>query len=342
MKKRIFCVVMAVMMVFMFAACGSNEDGDAAAGWSLQGYFTDEDNNFASITFMEDPDEPGWYVGLMIGEDMMADSYGGIVPEEGTVLKGTIPNGNADKELNITVSREGEKDIMIEVEGGETYHLAPLTVPEASIMVTINTVGRGNIAYEPGEGPVEADPETPYQSAQVNLADPETYTLLAYPEPGFKFVKWTKNGEDYSTEAQFTVLLEETADFVAVFEEDENYAKEKLASLAGEYQCDRAHAILVQTGDNTMGITVEWGGSASTLGKWVMSGEMDVYSNTLFYTDCTMTDITYNENGDVESEELKFKDGAGMIIFNEDGTFTWSDNESGNTDMVFEPMPEGR
>ena len=68
----------------------------------------------------------------------------------------------------------------------------------------------------------ELDPDEPYQSAQVNLEEPETYTFAAAPEEGNVFVKWTKNGEDYSTEPVITVLLEESADFVAVFEEGHN------------------------------------------------------------------------------------------------------------------------
>lgn len=33
-------------------------------------------------------------------------------------------------------------------------------------------------------------------------------------------MKWTRNGEDYSLEPQITLLLDESADYVAVFEPD--------------------------------------------------------------------------------------------------------------------------
>ena len=36
----------------------------------------------------------------------------------------------------------------------------------------------------------EIDEEYPYQSAVINLAEPTTYTLLAWPEAGWQFVKW--------------------------------------------------------------------------------------------------------------------------------------------------------
>ena len=67
----------------------------------------------------------------------------------------------------------------------------------------------------------ELDPEEPYQSAQINLAEAETYTFAAAPEEGSAFVKWTKNGADFSTDPVITVLLDESADFIAVFR-DEN------------------------------------------------------------------------------------------------------------------------
>ena len=50
----------------------------------------------------------------------------------------------------------------------------------------------------------------------------ETVTVMSslLPEEGNVFVKWTKNGEDYATEPVITVQLDESADFVAVFEEE--------------------------------------------------------------------------------------------------------------------------
>ena len=49
------------------------------------------------------------------------------------------------------------------------------------------------------------------------------YTFAAAPEAGYVFVKWTKNGEDFSTEPVVSVQLDESADYVAVFEEDPDW-----------------------------------------------------------------------------------------------------------------------
>lgn len=91
---------------------------------------------------------------------------------------------------------------------------------EASIVVRVNVEGMGNIAYAEGETAPEIDPEYPYQSAQINLAEPAVHTLAAWADEGSYFVKWTKNGEDFSAEPTVTVNLDESADYVAVFDWD--------------------------------------------------------------------------------------------------------------------------
>lgn len=67
-------------------------------------------------------------------------------------------------------------------EGGDAYHFVKEETSEATIIVHINTEGMGNIEYTEGEETPEIDEEYPYQSAQI------------------------------------TVLLDESADYVALFE----------------------------------------------------------------------------------------------------------------------------
>ena len=235
MKKWIG-VIFCVVMLLALCACGggkqesnteetgtpSSASEQTDAEWTRDGYFQDENENFLSVTYMDDIDEPGWYVGCMLGEDMTEDSWGGTLPQEGNSLHGTLPSSGSKDDITVTVSEEGTDGLLLEVEGGETYHFTSMGDMTASIIVTINTEGRGMIGYEEGETVPELDPEEPYQSAQVNLGEPATYTFAAAPEEGNVFVKWTKGGEDYSTEPVITVLLDESADFIAVFKEDAN------------------------------------------------------------------------------------------------------------------------
>ena len=149
----------------------------------------------------------------MLGEDM----YGNYVEPEGSTLHGNIVPDYEEGEFIVTVSEEGEDGVLLTVDGGESYHFKVMDIPEATIFVHVTTEGNGMIAYKEGEEVPEIDPEYPYQSAQINLAEPAVYTLLAQAAEDWSFVKWTKDGADYSTEPQITLELSESTDLVAVF-----------------------------------------------------------------------------------------------------------------------------
>lgn len=335
MKKKFFVVLLVALVVLAFAACGGKSGGE----WTREGFFEDENGDYLSITYMDDVDEPGWYVGFMAGDDLMGDSYGGMLQDEGGILKGILncSDGN-ETDYNVTVTEEGETGVAFEFDG-DTYHFLPMDMPEATIFVTINTEGWGNIEYAPGEDEPEVDTEYPYQSAQINLAEPETYTFLAWPEECNRFVKWTKNGEDFSTDPVITVLLDESADYVAWFEETDD-VHSVLASYVGQYQCDRAALVVKATGGRNAEFVVEWSDSAYSIGRWTMSGEFVPDLMEVMYSDCTLSTVTYNQDGTVQSEEVLNELGMGTFTFNEDGTITWNDDQNEYGEMVFERIPD--
>ena len=345
--KKLICLVLCAVMLLALGACGGKKETPAqetpaaqepeARDWTRSGYFTDENDDLLSITWMDDVDEPGWYVGVMIGE-LMA---GGTLPQEGNALKGSLSTWEEDEEpIAVTVSEEGADGILLVVDGGESYHFTHYDMPEATIFVTINTEGWGGmIEYAEGEETPEIDPEWPYQSAQVNLAEPETYTFAAAPEAGYVFVKWMKNGEDFSTEPVITVLLDESADFVAVFEEDPDW-QNPVMNFIGEYQCDRAHALVECFDKQDAWITIEWGSSAWETARWDIVGTLDLDTLTIEYSGVTKSIVTYDNDGEIVSQEPEYEDGTGTITFNDDGTFTWHEDQSEyGTDMVFEWVP---
>ncbi len=284
---------------------------------------------------MEDIDEPGWYVGFMNGEDPIDDSFGGILTPDGDSLYGSLASGGDRPDVTVRVSAEGEDGLLLAVEGGESYRFKPMELPEATIFVSINTEGWGNIDWAVGENAPEIDPDYPYQSAQINLGEPAVHTFVAWPNAGSRFVKWTKNGEDFSTEPQISVLLDESADFVAVFEDDPDW-QNPVMNFIGEYQCDRAHMLVGAEGMDGYTIIVEWGDSARSLAKWVIEGTLDGDTMTAQYDSAVKTYVTYDDNGGVESEELLSDQCSGTITFNGDGTITWHDDQSEyGEDMVF-------
>ena len=312
--KKIICFILCTIMLFTVAACGTeksensaeqqtaapSEAEQASFEWTREGYFQDENENMLSVTWMEDIDEPGWYVGCMLGEDWIEDSWGGTLPQKGSTLHGALPSSGSKDDITVTVSEEGEDGLLLVVEGGETYH---------------------------------------YQSAQVNLGDPATYTFAAAPEAGSMFVKWTKNGEDFSTEPVITVLLDESAEFVAVFEEDPGW-QNPVMNFIGEYQSDRAHALVECSGTEDALITIEWGGSAAELARWDIFGRLNTETLTINYSGVTKSIVTYDDSGEIVSQEPEYEDGTGTITFNDDGTFTWHEDQSEyGVDMVFEWVP---
>ena len=313
--------------------------GSAAGGWTREGYFEDGNDNFLSVTWMEDVDDPGWFVGCMLGEDVIEDSWGGTIQVEGDTLHGEIASSGEKDPLTVTISEEGENGLLLSVEGGEEYHFVTMDLPDATIIVTVNTEGMGNIEYAEGTESPEIDPEYPNQSAQINLAEPAEYTLLAWPKAGNMFVKWTKNGEDFSTDPQITVNLEESADFIAVFEEDPDW-QNPVMNFVGDYQCDRARAHIECSGSEDARIVINWAGSASDVAQWEIVGRLDTETLTIEYSGGAKSHVVYGEGGEEVSRELEYGDGTGTIKFGDDGTFTWHEDQSeSGEDMVFEWVP---
>ena len=221
--KKVLSAILAAGMVFGLAACSGSQTAETekqeetVRDWERQGYFTDENANLLTVLPSMYDEYPGWYVGLFLNDD----AYGWVVQQEGNSLHGNIVPEYDEGEFVVTVTEEGEDGLLLTLENGETYHFTKTEMPEATIIATVNIEGFGAINYVEGTETPEFDPEHPYQSAQINLAEPATYTFLATADmEGWKFVKWTLNGEDYSTDELITVELTENADFIAVFESE--------------------------------------------------------------------------------------------------------------------------
>lgn len=215
----------------------------------------------------------------------------------------------------------------------------PTEAPEAKIFVTVNTEGMGNIDTIEGETAPVINPEYPYQSTQINLAEPTVYTFLAWPQAGNLFVKWTKNGEDFSTEPQITVTLDESADFVAVFEDDADW-QNPVMNFVGEYRCEKLHALVECMGKTEAWITIEQKESDTEATRWLISGKLNTDTLTISYTGSLKAKLVYDADGEVQSTEDEYEDGSGTVVFREDGSFLWHEDRAEDTeDRVFEWLP---
>ena len=81
---------------------------------------------------------------------------------------------------------------------------------ENPVTITVNIKGvDGNIAITDDGTEPQIDPEFPAQSAFMNVEKGTVVKILAEPEEGYHFFKWTVDGKEYSTEPLITVTAEE-------------------------------------------------------------------------------------------------------------------------------------
>ncbi len=87
-----------------------------------------------------------------------------------------------------------------------------------TVLIQVNTYGLGNIAVT-DDGTEPEFGEYPYQSSVMNVAAGTEIKMAANAdaEEGYVFVKWTKNGEFYSTDEKLSVKADADAEYIAVF-----------------------------------------------------------------------------------------------------------------------------
>ena len=93
----------------------------------------------------------------------------------------------------------------------------------------------GQIALAEGDEPLAFDDESLIRGAVLELVEPSDYTFAAKADEGYRFVKWTKNGETFSTDAQITLALTESAAYVAVFRVYNPYAGEPVSDIGSAH-----------------------------------------------------------------------------------------------------------
>ena len=118
--------------------------------------------------------------------------------------------------------------------------------------------------------------------------------------------------------------------------EPEEDGQNPVMNFIGEYQCDRAHAVVECEGTDSARIKIHWGSSAWDAAEWVIVGKLDLDTLTISYTGASKTIVTYDWDDEIESEEKVYEDGTGTIVFHDDGTFTWHEDQSEyGKDLVF-------
>ena len=286
-----------------------------------------------SVTWMEVTDQKGWYVAIDLAD---GTNYGNFLMPEGNTLHGNIVPEGENGKLVVTVAEEGANGLLLVTDTGKSYHLTPMELPEASIVVSINTEGLGHVAYAESEDKLSFD--EPFTSHQFGLEGPAKIVIGAdTKEPGWGFIKWTLNGKDYSTDPVITVEISEDSEFVAEFAYVEEDGQGIAINYIGDYVCDRAQAHVELLDDDRVKVTIRWGGGAKSEATWTMTGKINEDKLSLYYTDSVKKVINYKDDGSVESEKVEYENGTGHIKFKDNYTIVWLDDQGdSNGEMVFE------
>ena len=280
--KKVLSIMLCLAMVLSFAACGEKK----AAEWTRVGSFSDGESAYVNIQKSEDSEHPGWLVSVMAEEGM----HGWYIQQEGNELKGNL---KADYETDgedfiVTIAEEGEDGIKLTIDGGKSYSLKPYEIPQAKYAITINTRGEGTIAYAQEGEELVFDEDFPATSAYIGVEDVEKITIAAKPAEGYKFWKWTKNGEDFSADTEVTFDITESAEYIAHF---------------GPKGIDETHVDLesVKTLGQIMGLP-EYGSSTSD-GKYIYAFEQDW---VIYRAIANLDEATYKAVFDIEFDDPEY------------------------------------
>lgn len=103
-------------------------------------------------------------------------------------------------------------------------------------------------------------------------------------------------------------------------------AANEYAALAGDYQdrvSQRASLMLTYDAEaDAAKLTVYWSSSAVSTTSWVMTGKLS--DNVLSYSDCSCTELTYDEEGNVSEENTVYTGGEGYFEIAGDGVLKWT------------------
>ena len=109
-------------------------------------------------------------------------------------------------------------------------------------------------------------------------------------------------------------------------------------NFVGKYHAgDSIEALVEAEGANGARITVTYAGSPWFQNRTVMSGAFDAETLTVAFSNATLTEYTYNSQGDAAEETISYNDGKGHALFHpEDNTLTIIDEyPSGELETVY-------
>ena len=100
------------------------------------------------------------------------------------------------------------------------------------VTIQVNTEGMGIIAVDSEGKEPEIDTENMLTQIVTHVAEGASLGMNAEGREGWKFAKWTKDGEDFSKDALITVTADADAEYVAVFVVDSGWDGEPVSDIS--------------------------------------------------------------------------------------------------------------
>jgi len=132
-----------------------------------------------------------------------------------------------------------------------------------------------------------------------------------------------KSGNDGDVSSVPADAVTETA------EGGEEDSQNPVMNFIGKYYNGGAYILVEAEGKDGANFTVDWGMTDFSAEQYTFSGTIDMDTLKVTYSNSTKKLLTMDEEGTVIEEKVEYTDGSGVVIFHDDGTLEWQDeNES--------------
>ena len=203
-----------------------------------------------------------------------------------------------------------------------------MDIAEGEMIVVTSTISKGAVTFRAVKDSDSAD-QKPTVEWEFNSESEIEYEL----EPGNYLFGFTVTGKG----ATGTITVTKKANPNATVTTDASGdGQNPVMNFVGTYASGRCSILVEPDGDENAKFTVMWGSSAAETTEWTMSGKLNTETLTVDYTDCVKKNLVFNQDGNVETEDVVYENGTGTITF-DGSTLIWVDNEENAAeDMVFE------
>ncbi len=159
-------------------------------------------------------------------------------------------------------------------------------------------------------------------------------------QPAATTVPESDSGEETAPVAEASAAPAETVPFETAAKDD---FQNPVMNFIGNYTAGAYTVTVGAVGDTDAEITVTRNNEDGTVTEWTMSGTFNPDVFRINYSDSVKKTVTYNENGEVSTENVEYEDGVGRIQFHDDYSLSWQDEQEADDVSLlnFEYAPVG-